>query len=38
MLPVARAQIAGNPEAIASNVTLPKVSVVDGLKKMSAEA
>ena len=35
VLPVARAAITGTPDAIASSVTLPKVSVIDGLSSMS---
>ena len=36
--PVASAFTAGRPDAMASSVTLPKVSVMDGKKKMSLEA
>ncbi len=38
VLPVAALATTGKADAIASSVTLPKVSVVDGLKKMSALA
>jgi len=37
-MPVALAPMTGRPEAIASKVTLPKVSVVLGLRKTSTEA
>ena len=37
-LPVARAATTGRPAAIASSVTLPNVSVTDGLNSMSIEA
>ena len=38
LLPLERAFTAGSPLAMASSVTLPKVSLSLGKKKMSAEA